>query len=91
MGDANWYYKVLGLHCNGTNGSTTFTDVKGNTVTANGNAQISTAQYPALTGKTASALFDGAGDYLSIPDSADWDFGWGISQFVFCAAQQVRQ
>ena len=77
MGDANWYYKVLGLHCDGTNGSTTFTDVKGNTVTANGNAQISTAQYPALTGKTSSALFDGAGDYLSIPDSADWDFGSG--------------
>lgn len=76
-GDPLWYYKVLGLHCDGTNGSTTFTDVKGNTVTANGNAQISTAQYPALTGKTASALFDGAGDYLSIPDSADWDFGSG--------------
>ena len=76
-GDPLWYYKVLGLHCDGTNGSTTFTDVKGKTVTANGNAQISTAQYPALTGKTSSAYFDGNGDYLSIPDSADWDFGTG--------------
>ena len=70
-------YRVLGLHCNGTNGSTTFTDVHGKTVTANGNAQISTAQYPALTGKTSSGYFDGSGDYLSTPDSADWDFGTG--------------
>lgn len=70
-------YRVLGLHCDGTNGSTTFTDVCGKTVTANGNAQISTAQYPALTGKTSSAYFDGSGDYLSIPDSANWDFGTG--------------
>ena len=76
-GDPLWYYKVLGLHCDGTNGSTTFTDVKGKTVTANGNAQISTAQYPALTGKTSSAYFDGNDDFLSIPDSADWDFGTG--------------
>ncbi len=76
-GDPYWYYKVLGLHCDGTNGSTTFTDVKGKTVTANGNAQISTAQYPALTGKTASAYFDGSGDYLTVPDSADWSFGSG--------------
>lgn len=50
MGDQNWYNKVLGLHMNGTNGSTTFTDVKGKTMTAYGNARISTAQYPALYG-----------------------------------------
>lgn len=76
-GNPYWDKLVLGLHCDGTNGSTTFTEVKGNTVTANGNAQISTAQYPALTGKTSSGLLDGAGDYLSIPDSANWDFGTG--------------
>jgi len=76
-GDPLWYYKVLGLHCDGTNGSTTFTDVCGKTVTANGNAQISTAQYPSITGKSSSAIFDGSGDYLSIPDSADWNFGSG--------------
>lgn len=74
-GNPYWDKLVLGLHCDGTNGSTTFTDVKGKTVTANGNAQISTAQYPALTGKTSSAYFDGTGDYLSVPDSAAWDFG----------------
>lgn len=77
MGDPLWYYKVLGLHCDGTNNSTTFTDVKGKTVTANGNAQISTAQYPALTGKTSSGYLDGNGDFLTVPDSADWAFGSG--------------
>lgn len=76
-GDQYWYLKVLGLHCDGTNGSTTFTDVKGKTVTAYGNAQISTAQYPSLTGKTSSAYFDGTGDYLTLADSADWAFGSG--------------
>jgi hypothetical protein len=76
-GDQHWYSKVLGLHCDGTNGSTTFTDVKGHTVTANGNVQISTAQYPALTGKTSSAYFDGNEDWLSLADSSDWAFGSG--------------
>jgi hypothetical protein len=56
----------------GADGSTTFTDAAGrHTVTANGNAQIDTAQSK-FGG--ASGLFDGTGDYLSIPDSADWDF-----------------
>ena len=62
------------LHMNGTDGSTTFTD-SGNTVhtvTAVGNAQIDTAQSK-FGG--ASGLFDGTGDYLSIPDHADWYFG----------------
>lgn len=76
-GDKYWYSKVLGIHCDGANNSTTFTDVKGKTVTANGNAKISTAQYPSLTGKSSSAYFDGSGDYLSIPDSNDWNFGTG--------------
>lgn len=69
------YGRVLGLHCDGTNGSTTFTDVTGKTVTANGNAQISTAQYPALTGKTSSGYLDGTGDHLTVPDSSDLEFG----------------
>jgi len=70
-------YRVLGLHCDGANGSTTFTDVTGKTVTAVGNVQISTAQYPSLTGKTSSAYFDGTGDYLTVPDGADWILGSG--------------
>jgi len=46
----------------------------GKTVTARGNAQIDTAQSQ-FGG--ASGLFDGNGDYLSTPDSADWAFGSG--------------
>ncbi len=71
------FTKVL-LHCNGTNGSTTFTDSNAggsaHTWTANGNAQISTA-----TSKFggASGLFDGTGDYVSTPDHADYTLGSG--------------
>lgn len=62
----------LMLHMNGTDASTTFTDDSGNshTVTANGDAQIDTAQSK-FGG--ASGLFDGTGDYLTSADSADWD------------------
>lgn len=71
--DPFWADKtVLLMHMNGTNGSTTFTDVKGNSVTALGNAQVTTAQSK-FGG--ASALFDGTGDYLSIPHSSTFDFG----------------
>lgn len=63
-GDINYNSVDILLPCDGTNGSTTFTDASNNarTVTANGNAQISTAQSK-FGG--ASALFDGTGDYLS--------------------------
>lgn len=62
------------LHMDGTNGSTTFTDQKGVTWTANGNAQLSTAQ-PKF-GAAALAL-DGNGDYISTAASADFGFGTG--------------
>ena len=73
-------YTVLLLHCNGVDASTTFTDSSAggagspHTVTAVADAQIDTAQKVFGTG---SALFDGTGDYLSIPDSDDWNFGNG--------------
>jgi hypothetical protein len=69
------YTKLL-LHGDGTNGSTTFTDseILAKTVTRYGNAQISTAQ--SVFGG-ASMLFDGTGDYLTVPDSDDWLFGTG--------------
>jgi len=65
---------VLLLHCDGTNGSTSFPDagVTQHTVTANADAQVSTTESK-FGG--AAAYFDGTGDYLSIPDSTDWDFG----------------
>lgn len=69
-------YTVLMLHCNGADGSTVFADssASAHTMTAAGNAQIDTAQSQ-FGG--ASALFDGSGDYISTPDSADWTFGSG--------------
>lgn len=66
----------LHLHANGANGSTTFTDSSSNnyTVTPGADAKISTAQYKF---GSSSALFDGTGDYLSLADSDDWNFGTG--------------
>lgn len=65
---------VLALHMDGTNGSTTFTDSSpsAKTVTANGNAQISTAQSK-FGG--ASGLFDGSGDRLTLAHDASLSFG----------------
>ena len=67
---------VLLLHMDGANNSTTFADssLSARTLTALGNAKISTAQSK-FGG--ASGLFDGSGDYLSISDSSDFDFGSG--------------
>lgn len=71
--DPYWSSVVLLAKCNGTNGGTTFTDSSSSakTLTARGNAQISTAQ-----GKFegSSALFDGTGDCVSTPDHADFTF-----------------
>lgn len=64
---------VLLLHMDGTNASTTFPDSSSSarTMTANGNAQISTAESK-FGG--ASGLFDGTTDWVSAPDSAAWTF-----------------
>jgi hypothetical protein len=69
-------YTKLMLHCDGSDASTTFTDseLTPKTMTAVGNAQIDTAQSK-FGG--ASGLFDGTGDYLTVPDSADWVLGTG--------------
>ena len=71
--DTNFAFNSLLLHGNGTNGSTVITDSSGSpkTVTAGGNAQISTAQSK-FGG--ASIAFDGAGDYLSAGILEDWTF-----------------
>jgi hypothetical protein len=71
-------YTVLLTHANGADASTSFVEegcasgAKG--ITANGNAQIDTADSK-FGG--ASADLDGTGDYLSLADSDDWDFGTG--------------
>jgi len=70
---------VLMLHCDGTDTSTSFPDASdsAHTVTANGDAQVDTAQSK-FGG--ASGLFDGTGDSLSIATSSDFVFGSG----AFC-------
>lgn len=70
--DPHFANVVALLHMDGADGSNAFVDEKGHAFTAFGDAQIDTAQSK-FGG--ASALFDGAGDYLSSPDSVDWDFG----------------
>lgn len=68
------YTKML-LHLNGADAATTFTDSIGtHTPSANGTAQIDTAQYK-FGG--ASLLLDGDSDYLQIADHADFNFGTG--------------
>ena len=71
---ADTYTKLL-LSCDGTNGSTTFTDTSpsAHTITAHADAQLSTVfkQFG-----TASGSFAGTG-YLTAPDHADWNFSTG--------------
>lgn len=61
------------LHCDGTDGSTTFTDSSGlgkTTSSVSGNAQLDTADQRF---GTASALFDGTGDRVQWASHADWN------------------
>lgn len=66
---------VLLLHGDGTNGSTTITDVTGKTITANGTATIQT-DFP-LFGTGALDMTGTTSSYFSTPASADFDFGTG--------------
>jgi len=64
--DPFWNKTVLACHFDGSNGSTTFTDEKGNTLTAGGNAKLTTTS-PKFG--TACLLLDGNGDYVSTDSS----------------------
>ena len=72
------------LNFDGANGSTTFTDDSGwgHAVTANGDAEISTAQSK-FGG--SSAAFDGTGDYLTLNGSNTFAFGTGDFTIEFWA------
>lgn len=68
-------YNTSGLlHFDGDDGSQDFVDSSPMVYTVSdfGNAQIDTAQ---KVFGTASGLFDGVGDYLTLPNSGDWSFG----------------
>lgn len=81
MSDADYASVSILLLGDGTNGSTTFTDSGpiGHTVTAVGNAQVSTSSPKFGSG---SILLDGTGDYLTVPGHVStafpgvftWDF-----------------
>jgi hypothetical protein len=72
-------YTRLLLNFVGSNASTTFTDSSGgsggrHTITANGD--VTNTRAVRKIGDS-SIKFDGTGDYLSIPNSSDFDFGSG--------------
>jgi hypothetical protein len=75
-GDASYASVALLLHGSGANNSTVFTDTSNvpKTMTAVGNAKISTAQSK-FGG--SSMLFDGSGDAVTTPDAANLRFGAG--------------
>lgn len=77
-GDSN--VKLL-LHLDGTDGATVTTDVSdsAHAITFNGTAQLDTA---VKKFGTASLLLDGDSDFLSIPDSADWDIFGSTSNYT---------
>lgn len=62
MVDPYWASVVLALHFEGANNSTTFTDVKGHTITPSGGAKISTAWYAF---GASSGLFNGTNSALA--------------------------
>lgn len=70
------YFTKLLLHNDGIDGSTIFRDEVriGNGPTAIGDAHIDTGVKKFGTG---SGSFDGTGDYLTVANSADFDFGSG--------------
>jgi len=78
------FYSSVVLLCpfSGADASTTITDLKGHTMTAQADAQLDTAQFKWAP---SSLLLDGTGDRVTTPDSADWNFGsgdWTIEAWV---------
>lgn len=88
LNDPYWSFVSLLMPMTGLNGGVLFPDSKGHTpITVNGNAQTSTARSPLSIG--SSGLFDGSGDYLSLPSSSDWSFGTGdftVEAWVYITA-----
>lgn len=72
VADPNAAYRIFGLHFEGADGSTTFTEVGGRTATVGGNAQIDTAQFKY---GSASGEFDGTGDYVTFPSDGPLQLG----------------
>lgn len=79
--DPHFSQVALLLHMDGANNSTTFTDSSSSpkTVSANGNAKISTDQ-SRFGG--SSALFDGSGDYLRAQFAFNWSHDFTIEMWI---------
>lgn len=75
-GDPHWANVALLCGFEGADGSTSFTDESSyaRALTANGNAQIDTAQFKF---GASSLLLDGTGDYVSAANSAELNPGAG--------------
>lgn len=76
-GGSSWdSYTKLIVHWDGADAATAYTteDDGARTVTFGGTAQLDTAQKKF---GASSLLLDGNSDYVTIPDSDDWDFGEG--------------
>lgn len=70
-------FTTLLLHCDGANASTSFPDASAtaNTVTANGAAQVATAQ--SKFGGASASFNNSASSYLSAPNNTALQFGTG--------------
>ena len=73
---------VLLLHMDGANNGTSFPDssISNHTVTAVGDAKTSTS---IVKFGSASLVEDGAGDYLSVTNSTDFDLGLSIGYYQY--------
>jgi hypothetical protein len=65
---------TLLIRFDGTDAATTYTAETGQTITFVGQAQLDTAQ---TKFGVSSLLLDGTGDYITVPDNANWNFGTG--------------
>lgn len=74
--DPNFASVVLLAHMEGLNLGTTFLDSSGSPKTITPNGGVHTGTATAQFG-SSSAGFDGAGDFLTVADHADFDFGSG--------------
>lgn len=74
-GGSDWdTYTKLISNFDGSDAATAFTDPVAGVYTFGGTAQLDTDQ---KVFGTASLLLDGDSDYVTLPDSDDWDFGTG--------------
>ena len=82
VSDGNDSYVKLLLHCDGANGGTNFPD---SSASANNVTTVGTAQNTTAVKKfgTAALLLDGDSDYLTIPASTNFNFGYGAFTYDF--------